>query len=238
MPFPRNHDHPYEPHLGESRVYWRDIILGINDGLVSIFLLVAGVVGGGLANEAVLLTGVAGALAGAVSMATGEWLATKSQEEVFDRELELERHHIRWHRQDEVDQLHQMFGDLGLTGETLDAAVAQVASDDDAMLEAMKRLEFGVIDEDRRSPAMAAVYSGLLFLLGAVPSVLPFVVADDPFVGLLWAGALTGIALFTVGVVKTRVTGTNPWKAGAENLMISMAGAIVSYWVGRLFDAA
>ncbi len=69
-------DSPYEPHIGETRQYWRDIILGLNDGLVSTFLLVVGVVGGGLETDQVLLTAVAGALAGAISIAAGEYLAT------------------------------------------------------------------------------------------------------------------------------------------------------------------
>ena len=84
----------YVPHIGDSRQYWRDIILGVNDGLVSTFLLVVGVVGGGLNNEQVLLTGIAGAIAGAVSMAAGEYLATKSQDEILESELTLERDHI------------------------------------------------------------------------------------------------------------------------------------------------
>ena len=94
----------YEPHVGVTRQYWRDIILGVNDGLVSVFLLVAGVVGGGLDSDQVLLTALAGAIAGAISMAAGEYLATQSQEEVFDREIALERIHIQHFRDGEVEQ--------------------------------------------------------------------------------------------------------------------------------------
>ena len=82
--------HDYEPHIGASRQYMRDIILGVNDGLVSTFLLVSGVVGGGMTSAQVLLTGVAGAIAGMISMGTGEYLATKSQDEVFAAEMELD----------------------------------------------------------------------------------------------------------------------------------------------------
>ena len=99
----------YVPHLGETRQYWRDIILGVNDGLVSTFLLVVGVVGGGLNSDQVLLTGVAGAIAGAVSMAAGEYLATKSQDEILAAELELERTHIEHFREDEIAQLRGFF---------------------------------------------------------------------------------------------------------------------------------
>ena len=84
----------YRPHVGPTRQYMRDIILGVNDGLVSIFLLVVGVVGGGLTSQQILLAGVAASIAGAVSMASGEYIATKSQEQVFDREMELEKEHL------------------------------------------------------------------------------------------------------------------------------------------------
>ena len=95
----------YEPHIGESRQYWRDIILGVNDGLVSIFLLAIGVVGGGLASRDILLASIAAAVAGAISMAAGEYLATKSQDEILSAELRLERTHIEKFRDWELDQL-------------------------------------------------------------------------------------------------------------------------------------
>lgn len=230
-------EHPYVPHLGESRQYWRDMILGVNDGLVSIFLLVAGVVGGQLASRQVLLTAIAGAIAGAISMATGEWLATKSQEEVFDREIALEREHIKYHREGEVDQLWDMLGNIGLDGETLAAAVEQIASSDDRLMQSMKVLEFGVTEDGRRSPWRAAVFSGGLFLVGALPSVVPFFFITDTFSALMWAGILSGIGLFAVGAAKSMATKTNLWRSGVENLGVSLTGAILSFWVGRAYDA-
>ena len=120
---PRTEPQPYEPHIGETRQYWRDIILGVNDGLVSMYLLVVGVVGGGLDNAQVLLTGLAGALAGAISMAAGEYLATKSQDEVLEAELALERVHIKDHRAMEVGQLREMFSDMGIADSDLEGVV-------------------------------------------------------------------------------------------------------------------
>ena len=165
---------PYRPHLGDSRQYWRDIILGVNDGLVSIFLLVAGVVGGGLSSSDVLLTAIAGAVAGAISMAAGEYLATKSQDEVFSREMALEEEHFTYHRQREVDELEELLADLGLHGEVLKAATAQLAENDESMLKVMMALEFGALEKERRSPWKAMIASGALFLVGALPSVVPF----------------------------------------------------------------
>jgi vacuolar iron transporter family protein len=223
---------PYEPHVGETRQYWRDIILGVNDGLVSMVLLVIGVAGAGMTQEAILITGVAGALAGAVSMGAGEYLATKSQDEVLESEMRLEQVHITHHRQSELDQLRDMFEEMGLLAEDLDSVVAAFDRSDDALLGAMKALEFGAPESERRSPYKAMAFSGLLFLAGAAPPVVPFFFADTSIHGLLWAMILTGIALFAVGVAKTRVTKTNPIVAGLENLAIAGLGGVVAYYVG------
>jgi VIT1/CCC1 family predicted Fe2+/Mn2+ transporter len=229
--------HDYEPHIGGSRQYMRDVILGVNDGLVSTFLLVSGVVGGGLSATDVLLTGIAGAIAGAISMSIGEYIATKSQEEVFDAELELEAHHLEEHRDDEVAQLRAMLADRGLTGDDLDTVVAIIDKSDDTMLNMHAALEFGIVDDERRSPYLAAVASGMLFLAGALPSVLPFAIWDETGTGLLAAAVLAGIGLFAVGAAKTIQTRKNPWLSGAENLALGLVGGAIAYGVGTLFDS-
>lgn len=216
----------------------RDIILGVNDGLVSIFLLVAGVVGGGLGRDDILLATIAGAIAGAISMAAGEYLATRSQEEVFDREIALERVHIANHRNSEVDQLYAMFADMGVAEEDLEAAVTAFSRNDEVLLNSMKVLEFGIIDTERRSPYTAMVLSGVLFLAGSLPSVLPFLFTDSTSLGLTVAAVLTAAGLFAVGAVKTIVTNTNPVKSGFENLIIAGVGGILAFFIGRAVDGA
>lgn len=227
----------YESHIGDSRQYMRDIILGVNDGLVSTFLLVSAVVGGGLDAEQVLLTGIAGALAGMISMSIGEYLATKAQDEVFDAEIALERIHLRDHRQHEKDQLSDMLSDMGLEGEDLETVVDIINSSDEAMLNMHAALEFGVVDTERRSPYAAAVASGFLFLLGALPSVIPFAIWDDTTTALLAAAVLSGIGLFFVGAVKTLQTKKNWLISGLENLALGMAAGVLSFLVGKAFDA-
>lgn len=222
----------YQPHIGETRQYWRDIILGVNDGLVSIFLLVAGVVAGGLSVSQVLLTAVAGAVAGAVSMAAGEYLATKSQQEVLDAEMRLEEEHIQQFRHMELSQLHDMFLEMGLLAEDVPDVVAAFDRSDRAILNAMKALEFGAVESQSRSPYRAMAYSGLLFLVGSASSVVPFLIVDSPGAGFLWAGVFTAIGLFTVGVMKARVARTNAVASGAENLIIAGVGGVIAYLVG------
>ncbi len=229
---------PYEPHLGDSRRYWRDIILGVNDGLVSTFLLIAGVVGAGLSVRIVLLTGIAGGIAGAISMSTGEWLATRSQEEVFDREVALEMVHLKHYRDAEVAQLDDMLASIGLGDDALQVAKAYIAEDDERMIKTMAVLEFGLLEDERRSPWLAAFFSGGLFIAGALPSVIPFIIVTNVNVGLLWAGSLTAIGLFIVGMVKGQATKTGLVRSGVQNLAVSLSGAILSYAVGRAYGAS
>jgi len=230
--------HPpgYTPHIGESRQYWRDIILGLNDGLVSIFLLVVGVVSGGLDRSQVLLTATAGAIAGAVSMAAGEYLATKSQDEVFEAELALERTHIRDFRGLELEQLQGFFVDMGVDAGHIEPLMRAFEDNDEALLNAMAALEFGVVDSERRSPFRAMVASGGLFLLGSMPPVLPFVFAASVTTGLLWASILSVIGLFAVGVVKAYVARTHWLRSGLENLVVAGVGGAIAWGIGRAFD--
>jgi len=228
---------PYRPHIGPTRQYMRDIVLGVNDGLVSIFLLVVGVVGGGLKPREVLLAGLTGAVAGAISMAAGEYIATKSQEEVFDSEQDLEWEHIKFHRQRELDEIRQMFGDMGLPADQVEQVVAALDNDDEALIKTMMALEFGVVETERRKPLRAAVFSGLLFIAGSLPSLIPFMVVTTTGAGLI-AGAIgAGIGLFAVGALKTVSTRKSPWISGAENVAIAAAGAGISYLVGSLYNA-
>ncbi|GMQ93345.1 MAG: VIT1/CCC1 transporter family protein [Acidimicrobiia bacterium] len=226
----------YESHIGDSRQYMRDIILGVNDGLISTFLLVSGVVGGGLDATQVLLTGFAGALAGMISMSIGEYLATKAQDEVLDAEIELEKTHLRDYRQHERDQLKDMLGEMGLEGNDLETVVDIIDSSDEAMLNMHAALEFGIVDSERRSPYAAAVASGFLFLFGAIPSVIPFAIWDSTTTALLAAAVLTGIGLFFVGAIKTLQTRKSWIISGLENLFLGLAAGVISYFVGRWFD--
>jgi vacuolar iron transporter family protein len=223
----------YEPHIGQSRQYWRDIILGVNDGLVSTLLLVAGVVGGGLSSTIILLTVLAGAVAGAISMAAGEYLATESQREILDAELRLEREHIRDHREMEVDQLAGMFTDIGVSQEKLAMVVNAFSETDEILLNSMKVLEFGVVDSEVRSSYKAMFFSGGLFLVGSLTSVLPFLFDVTPVQGLTIASVLTAGGLFIVGWVKASVTKRNRVADGFANLLIAGFGGVLAYFIGN-----
>ena len=169
-------------------------------------------------------------------MAAGEYIATKSQEEVFDSEMELEIEHLQYHREIERQEIRDMFGDMGLQPDDVERIVEALDRDDEAFLKTMMALEFGVVEEERRSPYTAGVLSGLLFLAGSLPSLIPFFIVDSTSLGLFIAAIGSGIALFIVGVLKTLVTRKSWLWAGTENVLIAAGGAVVSYGVGVLYD--
>ena len=227
-------------HLGSSRQYWRDIILGVNDGLVSTFLLVAGVAGGGLSSNDILLTAIAGALAGAVSMCAGEYVATKSQNEVMEGEIALEKTHVDLYPEDEISELAALLEVIGIHKEDeslRNQMLRHYRNNSASLLKIMIALEFGVIAEEQRSPLMAGVTSCLLFIMGSLPSVLPFIFSGStPKYGLIAAALITTTALLFVGGVKTWATRGNCMTASLENLAIAGCGGAFAYGVGVMFD--
>ena len=225
-------------HNGDGRQYWRDIILGVNDGLVSTFLLVAGVRGGGMDSTDILLTAIAGAVAGAVSMCAGEYVATKSQNEVMQGEVATEERHIREHRRDELVEVSHLLTLIGIDNGNRAlqrSLIRHYAKDSEALLKIMIALELGCLADERRSPFMAGFVSFFLFIIGATPSVIPFMIPDiDPTVGFIVAGVATCVVLLIVGAVKTWATKGNWLTAAMENLCIAGFGGSIAYGVGVL----
>jgi vacuolar iron transporter family protein len=251
-------------HLGGSRQYWRDIILGVNDGLVSIdhnmlqrvelsqlfsstmrlssphqvstFLLVAAVAGGRMTTLDILLTAIAGAVAGAISMCAGEYVATKSQNEVIHGEMKLEQKHIQMYPRDELRQVPMLLELIGITDENCQVQkqlVHHYARDRKALLKLMYTLELGYVESEERSPIRAGIVSLFLFLTGAVPSVLPFMVPDiDPTTGLIVAAVATSTALVLVGALKTWASKGNCLTAALENLSVAGFGGAIAYCTG------
>jgi vacuolar iron transporter family protein len=227
-------------HLGQHRQYWRDIILGVNDGLVSTFLLAAGVVGGGLSSTGILQTVFSGALAGAISMCAGEYVATKSQNEVIEGEICLEGLHVRYCLREEIEELQNLFGLIGIDDESVDLRIQlsdYYQNNPDALLKIMTALEFGVLSRERRSPIAAGLTSCGLFFLGSLPSVIPFAFPrSSPLHALIEACALTTFCLLIVGAVKTWASRGSCLTASLENLAIASVGGALSYGVGILFS--
>ena len=176
----------------------------------------------------------------------GEFVATKSQNEVLIGEIALEDYHVRTYREDEVRELSKLLALIGIPegasagdeeGRDLhNRLVSYYARNGDALLKCMTVLEFGVLEEELRSPCTAGLTSCGLFILGSLPSVVPFAIMDDTKSGLVAAGTAVAVMLFAVGGVKTWATRGRWIESAVENFVIGGVGGVLAYGVGLSFD--
>ena len=210
-------------------------MLGVNDGLVSNASLVMGVAGAGVASSDILITGVAGLIAGACSMAMGEWISVQSSRELSERELSVERRHIEADPDAERAELALVYEQKGLApGEARNVADTLMA-DAQTALDTHAREELG-IDPGALggSPWVAAGASFALFVLGAILPVLPFVFLSGN-TALAVALGVSAVGLFTIGAAITLLTGKSPLRSGLRQLAFGAAAFTVTYGIGALF---
>ncbi len=231
--------HPGEGHTGAGGANaLRAGVLGANDGLVSVLSLVMGVAGGGLATQDILLAGIAGLMAGAISMAMGEWVSVQSAREMYELQLDEERVELATLPDYERRELIDIFVERGIDPETATVAAESVLADPEKALETMAREELGFDpDEMGGSPFQAAAASFSFFLVGATPPVLPFAFLDRaPAIYL--SLVLSSIMLFAIGALTSRFTKRGPMFAGFRQLAVGLAAAGVTYAIGSVFNVA
>jgi VIT1/CCC1 family predicted Fe2+/Mn2+ transporter len=206
-------------------------IYGANDGLAAVFGIVAGVSGATGGSSAVLTAGLAGAVASALSMATGAYLAERSEAEVAHANIERERQEIAAHPEEEKEELSLFYQLKGIDEATADELAERMSRYPDAMLQALAVEEFGVTDASGGDAGQAAVAAGISTGLGAIVPVIPFMFTDGT-AAIIVAAIVSLIAHFLVGAAKSLVTLRTWWSAGLE---MTLAGVIVggaTYLVG------
>jgi VIT1/CCC1 family predicted Fe2+/Mn2+ transporter len=207
-------------------------IYGANDGLAAVFGIVAGVSGATGGSTFVLTAGIAGAIASALSMATGAFLAERSEAEVAAANIERERQEIAEHPEEEKEELSLFYQLKGIDEKTADELAERMAQHPDAMLQALAAEEFGAAaGAGGADAAQAALAAGVSTGLGAIVPVIPFIFTTGT-VAILAAAAVSLIAHFLVGAAKSLVTLRSWWSAGLE---MTLAGVIVggaTYLVG------
>jgi VIT1/CCC1 family predicted Fe2+/Mn2+ transporter len=215
----------------------RAAVLGANDGLVSNFSLVMGVAGATLGRQEVLFTGLAGMLAGAVSMALGEWLSVQSSRELYERQIGMERAELEEIPDEERDELELIYQAKGLQPDQARALARQIVADPHTALDTLAREELG-IDPDQLggSAWTAAITSFLLFAVGAVIPVLPYLLFGG-IPAVIASAILSGLALFTIGAGITIFTGRRPLSSGFRQVAFGLAAAMVTFSLGRLVGA-
>ncbi|MGA7282530.1 MAG: VIT1/CCC1 transporter family protein [Acidimicrobiia bacterium] len=216
----------------------RAAVLGANDGLVSNTSLVMGVAGAAFTSTAVLLSGLAGLLAGAISMALGEWLSVQSSRELHQSQIETEREEILTMPEEEAEELALIYQAKGMGREEAEKAARDVMADPDAFLDTKVREELGFDpDELGGSAWQAATASFFLFGIGAVVPVIPFfILTGTPAVVLSLAFAAVG--LFLLGAMTALVTGTGFLRTGIRSLTLGLLAAGITYGIGTLLGVA
>lgn len=217
----------------------RAAVLGANDGLVSNFSLVMGVAGADPTGRAALIAGLAGLLAGALSMALGEWLSVQSARELYANQIAVEAEELAAFPEEERQELRLIYESKGLTAEQADQIAGRlVAGDPAVLLDTLAREELGIDpDELGGSPWVAGGTSFALFALGAIVPVIPFMFGSG--LGIIVTSAvLSGLALFLVGAGITVVTGQSALVSGARQLGFGLAAAAITFGIGTLLGTA
>lgn len=216
----------------------RAAVLGANDGLVSNTSLVMGVAGAAFSATAVLLSGLAGLLAGAISMALGEWLSVQSSRELHQAQIETEREEILAMPEAEAEELALIYQAKGMGEEEARRAARDVMADPDAFLDTKVREELGIDPQDLGGSAWeAAIASFFLFAAGAVIPVIPFFFGGGTSAVLISLG-LAAIGLFLLGAATALVTGTGVLRTGGRSLILGVAAAGATYGIGSLLGVA
>jgi VIT1/CCC1 family predicted Fe2+/Mn2+ transporter len=216
----------------------RAAVLGANDGLVSNASLVMGVAGAELAGRSILITGLAGLLAGSLSMALGEWLSVQSARELYEHQIGVEREELLAMPEEEAEELALIYQAKGLPPDQAQALGQRLIQDHEAALDTLAREELGIDPAELGGSAWtAAATSFLLFSLGAIFPVFPyFFTAGTP--ALIASIALSVIALFVLGAAITVITGQSALKSGLRQVIFGVAAATITFVVGRFFGAA
>jgi VIT1/CCC1 family predicted Fe2+/Mn2+ transporter len=211
----------------------RAAVLGASDGLVSNLALVMGVAGANPGPDTVVLAGIAGMLAGASSMAMGEWISVTTAIEAAQAQIEEEREEIRLMPEAEAEELALIYQAKGMRRAEAESLAKAVMANPEQALATLAREELGVVPEELGSGMTAAVTSFVLFALGAILPVLPYFFTTG-LAALAVSALLSGIGLLVLGGGMTLITGRNPWFAGLRQLALGAAAAALTYAVGSL----
>ncbi len=212
----------------------RAAVFGVNDGLVSNASLMFGVAGASADPHVVLLTGVAGMAAGAFSMAAGEYVSVRSQRELYEYQIGLEREELKQYPEAEAQELALIYGAKGLAPREAEQVAQKLVADPEQALDTLAREELGLNPAELGSPWGAAASSFLAFATGAVLPLTPFALAGG--VRALPASVfVTAIALFAIGATLSLFTGRNALASGARMLAIGALAGGVTFAIGRLF---
>ena len=216
----------------------RAAVLGANDGLVSNMSLVMGVAGAAANNHTILVTGVAGLLAGAISMSLGEWLSVQSSRELFQKQIALEAEELEASPEQEQKELELIYQAKGMPAEHAVSLAAQIMENKDHALDTLVREELGIDQNELGGSAWEAAFASFfLFAIGAILPVLPFIFMKGDYLIPASLG-FSVIGLFLIGSATTLFTNKNVWVSGFRQILFGLIAAAVTFFIGRLLGVS
>jgi len=215
----------------------RAAVFAVNDGLVSNTGLIMGIAGAASDAKVILLTGVAGLLAGAFSMAAGEYISMRSQREMFEYQIGLERDEFAEYPDEEAEELALIYHARGMDRGAARALAEALLKDPDHALDTLAREELGLNPDELDSAWGAAASSFLAFATGAILPLLPFLF-EPGAIATPAAAAVAAVALFAVGATLSLFTGRNALLSGLRMLVIGAGAGVVTYGIGTLLGVS
>ncbi|UFS69400.1 VIT1/CCC1 transporter family protein [Geomonas sp. RF6] len=216
----------------------RAAVLGASDGLLSNFNLIMGVAGAALSARNILLTGFAGLLAGAISMALGEWISVQSSRELYQKHIETEREEIENAPEEEIEELVLIYQARGMEESVARQFATRIMADRENALTTLVREELGVDPEELGGSAWEAAFTSfLLFAVGAIVPVIPFLFLEG-MTAVVVSAAFSAVGLFAIGAAITLFTGRSIWYSGMRQVAFGLIAAGATFAVGRLVGVA
>lgn len=216
----------------------RAAVLGANDGLVSNLSLIMGVAGALTQGHEIVIAGMAGLLAGACSMAMGEWISVQSSRELYERQIKIESAELEHAPQEEQEELALIYQAKGLPESQAKAFAAKLVADKDSALDTLAREELGIDPQQLGGSALeASATSFVLFALGAVIPLVPFLLLTG-IPAIVVSVVVSTIALFGIGAGITLMTGRSVLFSGTRMVLIGLAAALVTFVIGKLIGVA
>ena len=225
-------------HRGDRTGSTRAAVFGVSDGLVSNTALVMGFAGASTGNSTVLFAGLAGLLAGAFSMAAGEYVSVASQRDLFRREIDIEAAELREKPEEEQKELELIYRAKGLDRASAASVAAQIMSDPTTALDTLAREELGLDPDELGSPVRVAISSFLAFAVGASVVVIPYLFFMAPgastTIPLVIAVTLAVLSMLLVGGIVGRLSGRGVVFSALRQLLWGSGAALITFAVGRL----
>ncbi len=212
----------------------RAAVLGANDGLLSNFSLVMGVAGAALDERSILITGLAGLMAGAGSMALGEWISVQSSRELYHHQIAIEARELEQIPAEEEEELKLIYQSKGLSEDSAAKLAHDLVSDQSTALDTLAREELGIDPQELGGSAWeAAITSFFLFAVGAIIPVAPFALLTS-MTAVIVSLVASGLALFGIGALITLMTGRSVLYSGGRQLIFGLLAAALTFGIGRL----